>query len=139
VIDRTPPPEIVKRRWYALGQRHRRMAELLRRWRFFDGVVFHAYHGYECAISAYLAAAGIDVPPSHNTRLNMFEAVLDRSGPTAEAYQQLDFFLVPVRNQALYYQANRDLLPADRFDAVYVDLVMPLVHAFARSVWREIR
>ncbi|MDP9363400.1 MAG: hypothetical protein M3Q10_04065 [Chloroflexota bacterium] len=93
--------------------------------------MFHAYHGYECAISAYLAAAGIDVPPSHSTRLIRFENLLDRYGPTGEAYQQLDFFLVLVRNQTLYYQPEWDLSPVDRFHAEYIALVMPLVHAFA--------
>ena len=139
MIDHTPPSEVVKRRWYALGQRHRRLAEYLRRWAYFDGSVFHAYHAYECVISAHLVGAGLRVPASHAGRLARFDDILDRSGPIAEAYQRLDFRTIRVRNESLYDEVDGDLCPEDRFDAAYVEVLMPLVHAFARAVWRELR
>ena len=115
------------------------MAEFLRRAGYPDGAVFHAYHGYECAVSAYLASRGLRVPASHGARFRSFEEVLDSSRPSAAAYRRLDFLTVRVRNDALYFDELGDRLPRDLFDEAYLELLMPLVHQFATTVWREIR
>lgn len=52
-----------KRKWYAIALRHLRIASRLERSGFVDGMVFHAYHAYECAVSALIAARGHPVPP----------------------------------------------------------------------------
>ncbi len=53
-----------KRKWYELALRHRRMSNHLVRRGFADGAVFHAYHAYECVLSALIAANGYAVPPN---------------------------------------------------------------------------
>jgi hypothetical protein len=115
------------------------MAERLRRSGFRDGAVFHAYHAHECAISAFLVARGASVPASHARRFVLFDQLLDLTRPYAEAYADLGFLTIPVRNRALYYDRQQNRLPSDWFDAPYLDRLMPLVHRFAQAVWQEIR
>ena len=77
------------------------MAERLRRSDYFDGAVFHAYHAYECAISAFLAARGVSVPPSHQGWLQLFLGLLDPTRAYALAYHALGYLSVTVRNRSL--------------------------------------
>ena len=73
-----PAPE--KRKWFYLGLRHVRMAHRLRRASYLDGAVFHAYHGFECMLSALIAGKGYPVPPRGWTSLEL------PSGETIQAY-----------------------------------------------------
>ncbi len=115
------------------------MAEFLRRAGYPDGAVFHAYHGYECTVSAYRASRGLRVPTSHGARFRSFDEVLNSSRPSAAAYRQGDFLTVRVRNDALCFDELGDRLPSDLFDEAYLEILMPLVHQFAQTDWRKIR
>lgn len=130
---------VAKRRWYALAQRHRRMAERLRRSGFFDGAVFHTFHAYECVVSALIAANGNPVPPNHGRRFLLFARLRDPTRPYAATQTQLDVLTFPTRNASLYLDERSDLLPSDLFDAAFVDRLLPAVHRFSREVWAEIR
>jgi HEPN domain-containing protein len=132
-------PQVAKRKWYALAQRHRRMAERLLRSRFADGAVFHAYHAYECAISALIAANGVPVPTSHAGRFALFAGLRDVTKPYATTQLRLQRLTVQARNASLYYDEVNDALPTDRFNAAFAAAMLPLVHRFAREVWQEIR
>ncbi len=163
----TVPPDI-KRKWYGLAQRHLRMAIRLLRWGFADGAAFHAYHAFECILSAHIAASGYEVPPegwtilnapsgktikaypspgggiqdrsAHKARLIFFDQVADRTKPYFATYSILSRFLtVAARNDALYYDASSDLLPQQQYPHAQVSGLLPLVRRFAREVWREIR
>lgn len=68
------------RKWYGLALRHQRMAAVLLHAGFADGTVFHAYHAYECVLSAFIAAKGYPVPPEGWTTLR------SPSGQTIKAY-----------------------------------------------------
>lgn len=111
------------------------MSEHLRRRGYLDGSVFHAYQAFECAISAFLVARGLPVPPSHARRLVLFDQALDASRPYAAVYAGLGTFTVEVRNRALYYDAQEDRLPPSWFDVPYVNALLPQVHRFAREIW----
>ena len=132
-------PQVAKRKWYALAQRHRRMAERLLRSGFPDGVVFHTYHAYECAVSAFIAAHGAPVPASHSGRFALFGRLRDATKPYATTQRRLHLLTVQARNASLYYDEVNDALPTDRFNAAFARHVLPLVHRFAREVWQEIR
>lgn len=158
----------IKRKWYGLALRHRRIAARLLRLGFADGAAFHAYHAYECILSAHIAASGFAVPPegstmlstpsgktikvypspggyiketsTHKARIVFFGEVADRTKPYFATYSTLSRFLtVNARNDALYYDATHDLLPQQRYTLAQVAGLLPLVRRFAREVWQEIR
>lgn len=58
-----------KRKWYGLALRHLRMASRLLDSGFADGASFHAYHAYECVLSAFIAGHSYPVPPEGWTKL----------------------------------------------------------------------
>jgi hypothetical protein len=144
------------------------MASRLHRAGFADGAVFHAYHGYECVISALIAARGYAVPPegwtrltlpsgrvvaaypspgggvldrsAHRARLLLFAELSDRSRPYARTHAVVSRFLtLGDRMNSLYYDPSADLLPQDRYTASFAMSTLSLVHRFAREVWQEIR
>lgn len=114
------------------------MAERLIRSGFADGAMFHAYHAYECAISALIAASGVAVPPSHAGRFVLYEQLRDAAKPYATTANELEALTVQTRNDALYYDEANDILPADRFTVADAARLLPIVHRFAQEVWREI-
>lgn len=67
-IKSTTPPDY-KRKWYGLALRHLRMASRLLDSGFSDGAIFHAYHAYECVLSAFITAHNYPVPPEGWTKL----------------------------------------------------------------------
>jgi len=158
----------IKRKWYGLALRHHRMASRLLRRGFADGAAFHAYHAFECTLSAHIAASGYEVPPegwtrlhtpsgktiraypspgggiqdrsAHKARLVFFDQVADRTKPYFATYSILSRFLtVDARNDALYYDAPSDLLPQQHYPRAQVAGLLPLVRQFAREMWREIQ
>lgn len=133
------PPADAKRKWYSLAQRHRRMAQRLLRAGFADGAMFHTYHAFECTVSALIAAHGVAVPTSHQGRIALFAAVADPTKPYMALQRRLSRLTVRLRNEALYYDEVNDVLPTDRPGMANVTWMLPLVHRFAREVWREIR
>lgn len=133
------PPRDAKRKWYGLAQRHRRMAERLRRAGFADGTAFHAYHAFECTMSALIAARNLPVPTSHGRRLALFAQVADPAKPYAATFARLFALTVQARNDALYYDEGTGQLPTDKASTTTVAGLLPLVHRFAREAWREIR
>ena len=133
------PPHVAKRKWYALAQRHRRMADRLLRSGFVDGANLHAYHAYECAVSALIADRGLPVPASHSGRFALFTSLRDATKPYAATHVRLRVLTVQVRNESLYNDEGNDVLPTDRFSAAFAEWVLPRVHRFCREVWQEIR
>ena len=133
------PPHVAKRKWYGLAQRHRRMAERLLRSGFGDGAVFHAYHAYECAVSALIAASGVPVPLSHGGRFALFGRLRDATKPYAMTQWRLYRLTIQARNRSLYYDEGADQLPTDRFSTAFAEQLLPVVHQFCREVWQEIR
>lgn len=115
------------------------MAERLLRSGFADGAVFHAYHAYECAVSALIAAKGVPVPLSHAGRFSLFARLRDPARPYTATQKDLRTLTVPVRNASLYYDEGEDSLPNDQFGTAATARLLPIVHRFAREVWVEIR
>jgi hypothetical protein len=158
----------IKRKWYRLAVRHLRMARRLLGSGFADGAFFHAYHGYECALNAVIAASGYAVPPAgattytlpsgkksraypspkgritetsvHKARVAFFDEVADRGKPYFTTHARLSSFLsIPARNSALYYDSNLDLLPQQRYGHRTVLGLLRVVEQFAGEVWQDIR
>ena len=115
------------------------MAERLRRSGFPDGAAFHADHAYECVVSAVIAAHGVPVPTSHVGRLTLFARVADPTKPYAATVRRLRPLTIRARNDALYYDEGVDRMPTDQSSTNTIVGHLPLVHRFAREVWREIR
>ena len=134
-----PPRPSGDRKWYGLSLRHLRMSLRLLRLGFPDGSCFHTYHAFECAVSALIAAKGFPVPPdgktylggrtyyngpsgqiyepsTHKIRLILFNELADKSKPYYASFTRLQRILTnPMRNDTLYYDFARDLLPAQRY------------------------
>ncbi len=115
------------------------MAERLYRSNYFDGAVFHGYHAFECVVSAFIAARGVRVPPNHRERIIRFTQNIDHTQPYATEYVNLDFLTLAVRNQSLYYDEATNVMPPDRYDAIFTDYLLSAIDRFARAVWRELR
>jgi hypothetical protein len=155
------------RKWFHLGLRHLRISRRLLRWGFADGAVFHAYHGFECLLSAVIAAKGYPVPPegwetmylpsgisvqayrspqgmirdrnAHKARIVLFDELADRASAYFGAYNHLRTFLTyEDRLRSLYYDAAQDRLPQDRYHASFVTQLLPVLTQFAREVRVEI-
>jgi hypothetical protein len=164
-ISAVPDP---KRKWYGLALRHLRMASRLLDSGFADGTVFHAYHAYECVLSALIAAKGYPVPPdgkiqtispsgkrvfgypspqgilpqlsTHKVRQMFFMELADKSKSYYAQHLVLSRFITPNdRNDSLYYDAVRDQLPYDVYNRSFAVSAIPQIHLFAREVWKEIR
>lgn len=127
-------------KWYELSQRHLQISECLLTGRFADGSCFHTYHAFECAVGAIIIAKGYLVPPdgktygprrmiyyqgpsgqinepsTHKVRLILFDQVADRTKPYYTTFSTLKTFLPPLRNQTLYYDRVRNLLPEQQFN-----------------------
>lgn len=165
----TAPAPIVAqgRKWFGLVLRHRRIARVLLRAGYADGAVFHAYHAYECVLSAYIAAKGFHVPPegqtkirdpsgkwirvysppgepirelnAHKARIVFFNQLADHTEPHYAAHQQLSRILTyQDRLTSLYYDAPTDRLPYERYDASFARGLLSAVDQFARDVRSEI-
>jgi hypothetical protein len=135
---------------------------------FADGAVFHAYHAYECVLSAMIAAHGFPVPPAgrtrlpgpggrtimgypspgggivdssgHRARIFLFDELADRARPYFATHGLLSRFLTPEdRMDSLYYDATFDQMPSEKYSHSHASGLLPTVHQFAREVWREIR
>ena len=155
------------RKWFYLGLRHLRMAFRLLRSGFADGAVFHAYHCYECLLSAVIAANGYPVPPegwtrialatgviveayrspegfvqdrnAHRARIILFDQLVDQTRPYRADHQLLRTYLrYQVRLDALYYDPSRAQLPEDAYTAKYAVGVTSLLLRFSREVRKEI-
>ena len=157
-----------KRKWYGLALRHLRMASRLVDSGFADGAVFHAYHAYECVLSALIAAKGYPVPPdgktpkvspkghkvfgypspkgnflqhgTHKVRQIFFDELADKSKPYQAQHQVLSRFItLDDRMDSLYYDTTRDQLPYEVYNHSFAAGMIPQIHLFAREVWKEIR
>ncbi len=158
-----------KRKWYGLALRHIRMARRLLNSGFSDGATFHAYHAYECVLSAFIAASGYSVPPdgwtklvppsggkpvrlypspkggfqensAHKARIKFFIDLADSTKPYFPLHNSLQRYLaLSVRMDALYYDTKNDKLPYQEFNYSFAINVIPQVHLFAKAVWKEIR
>lgn len=156
------------RKWYGLALRHRRMASVLLRAGFADGAVFHAYHAYECVLSAFIAAKGYPVPPegwttlrsplgrtikaypsaaapiqdrsAHKARLIFFDQLADQTKSYYKIFVQLSRFITHLDRQgALYYDVKVDRLPHEQYNASFAHLLLPVVDQFIQDVRPEIR
>lgn len=164
----TPPlPALEDRKWYYLGLRHLRMSHRLLRSGFADGAVFHAYHRFECMLSAVIAANGYPVPPrgwtslrlpqgktvqaypspsgvieehnAHRARFILFEELADHSKPHYASYLELRALLgYQDPLDSLYYQPSLNKLPEDQYLAPLAADLVQAVTRFALSVRAEI-
>jgi len=161
-------PTYVKRKWFRLAVRHLRIANRLLETGFTDGTAFHVYHSYECILSALIAAHGYPVPPqgwikikdtsgktirfyslpngriqegsAHKARIILFDQLADHTKPYFAAHNALSRFLgVAMRNDALYYDAVRNLLPQQRYSRTFISGLLPRVRQFVGQVWDDIR
>lgn len=157
-----------KRKWYSLALRHLRMASRLLDSGFPDGSVFHAYHAYECVLSALIAAKGYPVPPdgkkqmispkgnkvfgypspqgnflqqgTHKVRQIFFIELADMSKPYYAQHLVLSRYItLNDRMDSLYYDTARDQLPYQVYNQNFAVGIIPEIHLFAREVWKEIR
>ncbi len=157
-----------KRKWYGLALRHLRMASRLMDSGFADGAVVHAYHAYECVLSAFIAAKGYPVPPdgkaqtvspkgtkvfgypspqgnflqygTHKVRQIFFMELADKNKPYHSQHLVLSRFItLNDRMDSLYYDTTRDQLPSQVYNRNFAVGIIPQIHVFAREVWKEIR
>lgn len=131
-------PSAAARRWHDLARRHLRMATLLLRRGFADGAMFHAFHAFECGMSALIAAHGRPVPTDHRGRFTRFEQMRESAQPYASTAQRLTRLTVAARNDALYYDQITGLLPTDIYTTNDVDADLRLVARFVFELRREI-
>lgn len=160
-------PTPVHRKWFYLGLRHLRMSHRLLRSSFPDGAVFHAYHGFECFLSALIAAKGYPVPPdgwtslrlpsgttiraypsplgairdrnAHTARLVFFDQLADCAQPYYRRYRRLRALLTyRDRLDALYFDAARYRLPEDRYSLSFATELLAVLTLFANEVRVEI-
>ena len=139
------------------------MATRLSRDGFADGAVFHAYHAYECVISAFIAANGYPVPPegwnslhlpsgkmvkafapphgaiqdrnAHKARIVFFDQLSDPTKPYFATHQRLRTFITyQDRLDALYYDPVSNWLPHQRYPMLFAAGLLPVVAQFAREV-----
>lgn len=165
VVLTVPSP---KRKWFGLALRHLRMASRLLDSGFADGCVFHAYHAYECVLSALIAAKGYPVPPdgktlmvsprgkkvfgypspqgivpnqgTHKARQIFFMELADMSKPYFARHSELSRYVtLDDRMDSLYYDTARDQLPHQVYNRDFAVEILPQIHLFAREVWKEIR
>lgn len=151
------------RQWFYLGIRHLRIASRLLRMKFVDAAVFHSYHGYECILSALIAAKGYPVPPdgwtkltlptgktvraypsplgtiqdhnSHKARVVLFDELADRSKPYFAHHQSLKTFLTyQIRLDSLYYDPTINKLPQQRYSESFAQGLLPNLQQFTREV-----
>lgn len=139
------------------------MATRLLRDGFADGAVFHAYHAYECVLSAFIAANGYPVPPegwtslrlpsgktvraytsphgaihdrsAHKARIVFFDQLTDPTKPYHATHLRLRRIItLQDRNDALYYDPNSNRLPHERYQPAFAAGLLPVVAQFAREV-----
>lgn len=139
------------------------MASRLLRDGFADGAVFHAYHAYECVLSAFIAANGYPVPPegwtslplpsgktvkaygppggmiqdrsAHKARIVFFDQLADPTKPYHATHQRLRRIItLQDRNDALYYDPNSDRHPHHLYRSAFASGLLPLMTQFAREV-----
>lgn len=164
----TPPhPAPEDRKWYYLGLRHMRISNRLLRSGFADGAVFHAYHCFECLLSAVIAANGYPVPPrgwtslrlpegrivqaypspsgmieernAHKARIILFEELAGHSKPHFASYLNLGIFLKSKdRLDSLYYQPSLNLLPEELYSASFAAELLRALNRFASNVRTDI-
>ena len=144
------------------------MALVLLRAGFAEGAVFHAYHAYECILSAFIAAKGYPVPPegwtkirspsgklihaypspaapikdrsAHKARIVFFDHLADRTKPYFATHGRLRRIItLSDRQSALYYDAVVYRLPHEQYNVSFAQGLLPLVYGFARDVRSEIR
>lgn len=155
------------RKWYYLGLRHLRMSHRLLRLGFADGAVFHAYHGFECLLSALIAANDYPVPPegwttlrlpsgtsvqaypsphgmirdhnAHKARIVLFDQLADGASAYYSTYNHLRAFLTyRDRLGSLYYDATLNRLPEEQYASSFVAGLLPALTRFAQEVRIEI-
>jgi HEPN domain-containing protein len=144
------------------------MASVLLRAGFADGAVFHAYHAYECVLSAFIAVKGYPVPPegwttlrlpsgksikayqstaapiqdrsAHKARLIFFDQLADQTKSYYKIFVQLSRIItVSDRQGTLYYDATVDRLPHEQYNASFAQELLPAVDQFIQDVRPEIR
>lgn len=158
-----------KRKWYGLALRHIRMSYRLLDSGFSDGATFHAYHAYECVLSAFIASHNYPVPPegwtrlvppsggklihyypspkgriqepsAHKARLEFFIQLADPTKSYFPVHTLLKRYLIlDVRMSALYYDVKLDRLPNQAFDTSFALSIIPQVRLFAKEVWKDIK
>lgn len=161
---RRPQDDTIK--WYRLGLRHLRVARCLLGLGFHDAAVFHAYHAYECGLSALIAANGHEVPPSggklpgtssargveytcrggnvvepsaHQARIAMFNKLADDTKPYYSVHARLQRYVQSTRNDSLYLDRNTGSLPHQSFSPSFADQFVARVRAFAKALWPDMR
>jgi hypothetical protein len=139
------------------------MSRRLLRSGFADGAVFHAYHAFECLLSAFIALNGYPVPPrgwtslrlphgrvvhaypspygiiqEHNThmaRFVLFEELADHAKPLYANYLQLRTFLTyQDRLDSLYYKPSLNQLPEELYLASFAEQLVLVPSRFATNV-----
>lgn len=144
------------------------MARELLALNFTDGSVFHAYHAYECVLSALIASEGLPVPPegatqitlphgktvkgflspsgtghelsTHKARILFFNDLADKTKPYFKTHNILSRFVtVQARNDALYYDTLHDRLPHQAYNELFASQMLSDIRQFANEVWQEIK
>ena len=162
----TAPLHDEKRKWYYLSLRHLRIASRLLNSGFADGAVFHLYHAYECGASSLIAAQNYQVPPAgwktitvgtktqkyypspkgkimdasaHVARLRLFNEVADRTKRYYARHKILFSFMTPtLRNNALYYDPVRNMLPEQVHNLGFAKGLYPQVKLFIKDLRPDI-
>jgi len=84
--------------------------------------------------------SGRQEPSTHRAKVLFFDELADLTKPYAQLHAHLSRFMTNERrNNALYYDAVRDLLPQQRYNDVDVWVQWRAVRQFCREVWRDIR
>ena len=119
------PNRTAKAPYLRIAKRNLAMARLLHLRGYHEGSVFHAYHAFECVISAGIASQNRRIPYSHINKIHDFKTYCGRiiAGTQLQSeFASLSTILVSlasgrrinqVRNQALYWMNKQE--PQNRF------------------------
>ncbi len=163
-MTRRPQDDTIK--WYRLGLRHLRVARCLLGLGFYDAAVFHAYHAYECGVSAVIAANGYEVPPwggrassplgargieyscrggnviepsTHQARISMFNKLADHTESYYRIHERLQRYVQTKRSESLYLDRNTGTLPHENLSTAFAEQLTTRVREFAKALWSDMR
>jgi hypothetical protein len=159
---------LAKQRWYELAVRHSSMADMLCNASppYCDGAYFHAYHAYECMVTAILASAKmpytreawqydpathtyyyfdyhgnrLDDRGEHYVYLMLARQIIGTTKPYSAAFDALAKHKPNHRNQAIDYRFGYLKLPHDQapYRCEAVRHYVRQVQQFIEEVWRDL-
>ena len=141
-------------KWLRLAVRHLRICRSLAN-KFPDGTTFHAYHAFECAVSAFIAAHGRDVPPldkkrasggtphpksDHKRRISIFRKLTQPTDHSNSLFGRMAPYMTSeLRNDSLYHDGTTNRFPYETHRFLGVSTWVSDVEQFIYAVSDDIK